>query len=96
MIDKYSKAVLTVIAACLVVLTLDIVIPKVNADSYSSQNYGLVPVNKDGTINVKLAPNSVMEVSIEEINTSEQLNVNINEIGGGYVPYGGPIKITTD
>jgi len=67
---RYLNGVLTVIAICLVLITLAVtgLIPKANA----SPNLGLnekrfvsVPVNADGSINVKI--NDVMDVNIEEV-----------------------------
>ncbi|MGQ3088974.1 hypothetical protein, partial [Flavobacterium sp.] len=62
--DKYTKTVLTVIAACLTVLTLQSVdiIPKTYANDSilklpsvdPNKNYGLVPLNKDGSIDVNV------------------------------------------
>ena len=49
----------------------------------STVNYGLVPLNEDGSINVKLS-------------SSDVINVNINEVGGGYISYGGPISVKID
>ncbi|MFD3000394.1 hypothetical protein ACFS7Z_08495 [Pontibacter toksunensis] len=73
-VDLYTKTVLTVIAACLTVLVLKEVevLPKAHADSSVSYtkgnvNYGLVPVNADGTINVKLSTTDVVKVAVEEV-----------------------------
>lgn len=74
-IDNYTKGVLTLIAVCLTILAvkqLD-VIPKAYAgDTISNPskpyvNYGLVPLNEDGSVTVKLAPASIMDVNIEEV-----------------------------
>ena len=90
--DVYTKIVLTVIAVCLSILTLQNIdiIPKAyagetkkNADILTTKNYGLVPLNSDGTI----------DVNITRITTTDELDVNIDEIGGGYVSNGGPIPV---
>ncbi|MEO7978002.1 hypothetical protein [Flavobacterium sp.] len=90
--DVYTKIVLTVIAICLSILTLQNVdiIPKTyaaetkkNGDILTTKNYGLVPLNSDGTI----------DVNITRITTTDELDVNIDEIGGGYVSNGGPIPV---
>lgn len=82
--DLYTKIVLTVIAVCLSISTLKNIdiIPKTyaaetkkNGDILITKNYGLVPLNSDGTIDVK----------ITRITTNDELDVNIDEIGGGYV-----------
>ena len=37
-----------------------------------------------------------MDVNISNISTTDELDVNIDEIGGGYVSHGGPIKVDVD
>ncbi|WGK93822.1 MULTISPECIES: hypothetical protein [Flavobacterium] len=91
--DIYLKSVLTVIAFCLVINTLKDfeIIPKAYANDSKNnnlpltppKNYGLVPVNPDGTI----------DVNISSISTSDELDVNISEIGDGHVFHGGPIDV---
>ena len=53
-IDFYTKAVLTVIAACLVILVIrqTSIMPEAKAQGLASAkpDYALVPVNPDGTI----------------------------------------------
>ena len=59
------------------------IVPKVNANpniSDKNVNYGLVPLNDDGSITVRFNPN-------------DKLDVNIAEIGSGYVSYGGTIFV---
>lgn len=90
--DLYTKIVLTVIAVCLTILTLQNIniIPKTyaaesnkNKNVFPSKTYGLVPLNSDGTI----------DVNITRITTNDELDVNIDEIGGGYISNGGPIPV---
>ncbi|MDR7212529.1 hypothetical protein [Flavobacterium piscis] len=90
--DLYTKIVLTVIAVCLSILTLQNIdiIPKTyaaepnkNGNILAAKNYGLVPLNSDGTI----------DVNITRITTTDELDVNIDEIGGGSVSSGGPIPV---
>ena len=74
---KYLNGVLTVIAACLLLITLAVtgLIPKANASpnpGLNEKKFVSVPVNQDGSINVKI--NDVMDVNIEEV--------------GGYSTYG--------
>ena len=74
-IDNYTKGTLTVIALCLTFLTLNQI--DIIRTAYASEidnnitplntNYGLVPINEDGSITVKLSPSSVMDVNIEEV-----------------------------
>ncbi|MBQ4803080.1 hypothetical protein J8L88_09495 [Aquimarina sp. MMG015] len=107
--DTYTKSILTIIAIALSIIAIkDIdIIPKAYANDNSIlPNYGLIPINEDGTITVKLATNEELDVNIKSISTydklkidinkvstSEELNVNIDEIGGSYVSSGGPIKV---
>jgi hypothetical protein len=69
--DLYLKAVLTVIAVCLVILTLkDLrIIPAAQANP-PEQPRIMLPVNADGTV----------EVVIKRFD--EELGVNIEKIGG--------------
>lgn len=92
-LDFYSKCVLTVIAICLTINVLKDfdIIPKAYANEPKNnnfttlpvKNYGLVPVNSDGTI----------DVNISSISTSDELDVNISEIGDGHIFHGGPIDV---
>ena len=91
--DLYTKSVLTIIAVCLTVLTLQSIeiIPKSYAAgnkkaaiTTTPKNYGLVPVNEDGSI----------DVTITRISTTDELDVNIDEIGGGFLSHNGPIPVT--
>ena len=84
--DKYLKAVLTVIAVCLVVLTLQNMnlIPRAHADDQPVPippvaNYALVPLNPDGVVEVKIK-------SIDDI-----LDVNIQKVGGNTCYQGVPV-----
>lgn len=114
--DRYTKIVLTVIAFCLVVNTLDKldIIPKAYANAptpapslpVTTPNYGIVPLNADGSINVKtVSPMDVnitgirtsddLEVNVSGINTSNSLNVNVNldKIAGSSAYGGLPVKV---
>ena len=92
-LDLYTKSILTVIAICLTINVLKDfdIMPKAYANDplknelnlLPNKNYGLIPVNSDGSINVN-------------IKSSETLDVNIDEIGGGHVSHGGPIKVEID
>ena len=103
--DTFTKIVLTVIAVNLTILTvknLDL-IPKAYANEPTNKlelapnvNYGLVPLNEDGTINVKLSAYDEIDVNIVGVNTNDELHVNIDEIGGGYISHGGPISVEID
>lgn len=87
--DVYTKTVLTVIAVCLVVIVFrdaDL-IPKAYAVSPGAimppdpaVKYGIVPINPDGSVNVKIVDK--LDVNIVGINTWDELDVNIDEVGG--------------
>ena len=75
--DFYTKTILTVIAICLTILVLKNIdiIPRAYANETKNGinpyiNYGLVPLNPDGSIDVNIKSNS------------EIINVNIEEVGG--------------
>jgi hypothetical protein len=54
--DIYTKTVLTIIAICLVVLALGNggFIPEAQAEIKSKPKYVMVPINADGSINVRV------------------------------------------
>lgn len=115
--DRYTKIILTIIAFCLVVNTLDKldIMPKAYANAPTPNmtptspeiaKYGLVPLNEDGSINVKtISPmdvnitgvrtNDELKVNVSGINTSNSLNVNVNldKIGGSSAYGGLPVKV---
>ncbi|WP_103072469.1 hypothetical protein [Aquimarina sediminis] len=106
--DAYTKFITTIIAICLVIIVirdLDI-IPKAHASTSSSTSYGLLPINDDGSITVRLSNTNEIDVNIKsidtydklkvdltDISTRDELDINIDEIGGSYVSSGGPIKV---
>ena len=93
-VDKFTKIVLTVIAVNLTILTvknLDIM-PKAYANEATnniiatpSMNYGLVPLNENGSI----------DVNVKSFSSENVMNVNIDEVGGSSIFYGSavPVKI---
>jgi hypothetical protein len=101
--DFYTKTVLTIIAFCLSILTLQNIdlIPKTyaseptrNLNIEPSKNYGLVPINKDGSIDVNIkSTSSEMDVNISDISTRKTLGVNIEEVGGYFVYGKVPVQI---
>lgn len=112
--DRYTKVVLTIIAICLINLSLGGVSPFQKAYAGSPDRsmsvpdgtYGLVPLNEDGSITVRLSPMDEIDVNITDISTSDELNVNISEIstsdeldinidevGGSFISMGEPIEV---
>jgi hypothetical protein len=98
--DFYTKAVLTVIALCLLVIVFKDadIFPRAYAGTTpnvkSNGNYALVPLNADGSIDVNLkSSSSTIEVDLVEISTKDELEVNIEEVGG-YDTFGTiPVKV---
>lgn len=92
--DTYTKIILTVIAFCLVVIVVRQVniVPEAQANQPAYTNYGLVPLNEDGSITVKLSPADVMDVNIKGISTRDELDINIDEVGGSSL-YSSPIPV---
>lgn len=110
--DKYTKVLLTIIALCLINLSLRGVdfFPKAYAGEGNDAGlkYGLVPLNDDGSITVRLSPMDEIDVNITdisttdelridlaEISTSDEMDVNIEEVGGHFVhsTSGIPVKV---
>jgi hypothetical protein len=100
--DFYSKSILTIIAICLSIMTLQNLdlVPKAYANNsseisaaFDTKKYAVVPVNEDGSINVNIKSSSEMDVNISNISTHDELDVNIDEVGG-FSTYGEvPVKI---
>ncbi|MEL6534132.1 MAG: hypothetical protein AAFQ98_01910 [Bacteroidota bacterium] len=98
--DRWTKILLTVIALNLTFLSLSKleIIPKAYADEpkpaavYPNSPYGLVPVNADGSINVRLNALDEIDVNITGISTFDELDVNIEEVGG-FMVGAGPLKV---
>lgn len=87
-IDKFTKIILAIIAFNLTILTLKNldIIPSVYADSPKNnyvtglgKNYGLVPINEDGSVTVKLNTETI-DVNIKDIDTYSSLPIKIESI----------------
>jgi hypothetical protein len=83
---KYLNGVLTVIAVCLVLLTLSVigVIPKAVAST--ANKFASVPLNADGSINVRIDPQTVMDVNIVQLRGYEVPVKYSNGLYFGYIP----------
>ncbi len=101
-LDRFTKIVLTVIAVNLTIMTvkdLDLISNAYagNSDNHlkkmSTDNYLIVPIDEDGAIRVKLSAAEEISVNISGISTWDKLNVNLEEIGGGFISNGGPIPV---
>ena len=100
--DFYTKTVLTFIAFCLSILTLQSInlIPKAYASGPKEKNsnvvpnnYAVIPLNANGSIDVNIKSSAQMDVNIVGISTSDELQVDIDEVGG-FSTFGTiPVKI---
>jgi len=95
--DFYTKAVLTVIAGALTIIAFQQaeIIPVANA-SKTTPGFATIPVNADGSINVKFT--ETMKVNIAEMGGTYiygAMPINIKEISGSSVnsSYGIPVNI---
>ncbi|MCK9398612.1 MAG: hypothetical protein M0Q51_01285 [Bacteroidales bacterium] len=90
--DFYTKAVLTVIAICLLIIVfkqMEIIptsfanFPSTNLSS--NMNFGLVPLNSDGSIDVNIKSMSdIIDVNIEEVggySCYDKVPISIEAIG---------------
>jgi hypothetical protein len=102
--DFYLKAVLTVIALCLLTLTLDSLglFPRAVASAPAGSptagvQYGLIPLNPDGSITVRLA-NNVMDVNIKQVDGrtlfSNAVPIDIRAVDGSGIFNGAvPVQV---
>lgn len=111
-IDKLTKVLIAVIAVNLTYQTVKDIRFGTSSFAVDSEyemptvNYGMVPLNADGSISVRLAEydrldvnivdistSDLLNVNLKDINTSDELNVNIDEIGGWSVFNTIPVEI---
>ncbi|HLC84113.1 MAG TPA: hypothetical protein VJI69_09800 [Bacteroidia bacterium] len=83
--DLYTKTLLTVIAIALVALVFKntSIVSEAKADKTNFSRYASIPLNEDGSINVKLV--SDMDVNIKSIGGSNvygTIPMNLKEIAG--------------
>ena len=88
-LDLYTKSILTIIAICLTINVLKDfdIMPKAYANEplknelnlLPNKNYGLIPVNADGTNDVNIKSSSEMKVDITTISTWDKMRVVIKE-----------------
>ena len=97
--DLYTKSILTIIAGALVVLAVQNsslkFVNEAKADRTNFNSFATVPVNTDGSINVKMV--SDMDVNIHSIGGSSiygALPINIKECNGSSISSNGlPVNI---
>ncbi|MEO8712612.1 MAG: hypothetical protein ABI405_10840 [Parafilimonas sp.] len=96
---KYLKFILTIIAFCLLAITFNLLgfIPSASANS-NSTHFTTVPVNADGSLNVKFVKGETLDVNIDEVGgrsqTSGTLDVNLDEVDNSSADY--PLHVETD
>ncbi|MBN8696932.1 MAG: hypothetical protein J0L87_10395 [Bacteroidetes bacterium] len=83
--DNYTKTILTIIAVALVINVFQNmnIVNEANAGKTDFNKFASVPLNNDGSINVKVV--SDMDVNIRSIGGSSvygALPINLKEIGG--------------
>lgn len=84
--DTYTRVLLSIIAICLIKLSFGHISPFPEAHAGSDRQttpkgtYGLVPLNEDGSITVRLSPLEEVDVNIKNISTWDKLKVNIADI----------------
>lgn len=89
---KYLNFVLTLIAFCLLVITFNILglIPSAHANS-APAHFATVPINSDGSLNVKFVKGETLDVNIDEIGGHSQfsktLDINLDEVNGSSADY---------
>lgn len=94
--DMYTKTILTVIAGALTLIAFQNIdlVTKANA-AKTTPGYISVPVNADGSINVKMMDN--MKVDIAAVGGSSiygTLPINVKEVSGSSISsYGMPVNI---
>ncbi len=99
--DLYTKSILTIIAIFLGIIALQNLNPLMvanateqNIHNAGTSNSGLIPMNSNGTIDVNIVScSATLGVSLNKINTSDELDVNIDEIGGSWVSNPITVKI---
>jgi len=84
--DFYTKTVLTIIAVALVILVIEntTMVNQAKADKANFNKFATVPINDDGSINVKLSSDE-MDVNVKSIGGSSvygALPINLKEISG--------------
>lgn len=109
-VDRITKVLLGVIAINLSVMTIKeiSIVPQVFAggtegsiDFTSMSNYGVVPLNEDGSISVSLANTDKIDVRIVDevkvnlsrVSSSDALEIDLSEIGGSHIYSFLPVEI---
>ena len=93
--DLFTKTILTVIAAALITIAFQNFTTEAVASKSVVNSFASVPVNDDGSINVKMT--DVMDINISKVGGSSlygSLPVNLKEMNGSSLSsYGLPVNI---
>lgn len=67
---------------------------KMTSTRYEEKGFAVVPVNADGSIDVRIIGSSEpIDVDIERISTSEKLNVHLKSAETYSLNYAGPLEV---
>lgn len=67
---------------------------KYSADQQKAGRYAIVPVNEDGSIDIRIKSGiETMDVNIRDISSGAELNVDLERIGGSYVSGKLPVEM---
>ncbi|MCX2742316.1 hypothetical protein OO013_00490 [Mangrovivirga sp. M17] len=82
--DNYTKVLLTIIALNLTFISFQNInlFDKAYAEgpNPTSTQFTTVPVNENGTIDVRIVDSEELDVNITDINTSDELKVRLEEV----------------
>jgi hypothetical protein len=95
--DLYTKAVLTVIAGCLVAIVARNVelIPTANASNMNAAGILSVPLNEDGSMNVRVI-GMPQTVDVNIANSSATVDVQIVKCKSYALQYAGPMAVNVN
>lgn len=84
--DTYTKTVLTIIAVCMLIIAGRNIalVPPAQAADLGSVSYGMVPLNEDGSMNVRV------------VGMPETVDVNITECAKYAFKYVEPLAVAVD
>jgi hypothetical protein len=100
----YERVVLTLIAVFLFLNLLEEkhgtpaadskILPVKMASSRNKANYAVVPVNADGSIDVRIVGSTdAIDVNVERISTNDKLDVHLKSAEIYSLNYAGPIEV---
>jgi hypothetical protein len=67
---------------------------KMASSRYEKKNYAVVPINADGSIDVRIVGSTeIIDVDIERVSTSEKLDVHLKSAETYSLNYAGPLEV---